>query len=111
MELRALQDNLPVLCVQLGERVQVLQGPLSDEVVRVGDEGHEDVHCRLERDAVEILDDQVLEEAARGAVEQPLEAARVQVLQLLRVVVDSTAALGVHEDHVVPHRVHLELTR
>ena len=65
MELWTLQNDLPILGVKLRESVQILQGPLSDQVVRVGDEGHEDVQRGLECNLVVVVNDQVLEKAVR----------------------------------------------
>ena len=63
MELWTLQNDLPILRVKLRQSVQILQSPLSDQVVRVGDEGHEDVQRGLECNLVVIVNDQVLEKA------------------------------------------------
>ena len=61
MELGAGKDYLAVLCIELGQCMQVLQCSLSHQVVRVRDKGHQDMQGRLESDLVVIVDDQSLE--------------------------------------------------
>jgi hypothetical protein len=83
VELRVLEQDLSVLVVQLGEHEHVLQGPLAHEVARVGDNGHEHLHCRLEGDVVIVVNHDRLGKANWTALQSPFEATRVQVLQLL----------------------------
>ena len=57
MELGTRQDNLTVLSIQLGQSVQILEGPLSHEIVGIRDESHQDVKSRWERNLVVVVDD------------------------------------------------------
>ena len=61
MELRSSQYDTAILWVKLGQCVQVLESSLTDHVVRVADESHQDVQGRLKRDLIVVIDDQSLE--------------------------------------------------
>ena len=95
VELGAGQDDLAVRGIQLRQGMEVLESPLPDQVVGVGDQCHQDVQRWLESDLVVVIDDQILEKSTGRAVEQPLEAAGVQVLELLSIIIDSAGVLGV----------------
>ena len=62
MQFRTSEDDLPVLLVKLGQGVQVLQSTLSHQVVRVADQGHQNLQRWFKGDLVVVIDDQGLEE-------------------------------------------------
>lgn len=105
MQFRASEDDLPVLLVKLGQGVQVLQSTLSHQVVRVADQGHQNLQRWFKGDLVVVIDDQGLEEVVGRAVEHPLEAGGVQVLELLGVVIDPVFSFD--EEHPVTDCVDL----
>jgi len=76
-DLLALVLVLKTVAVPLSQHEQVLKCTLPDHIVRIRNEGHQDLQGRLERDLVVVVDHQVLEEARRLSIQQPFKTAGV----------------------------------
>lgn len=85
--------------------MEVLERTLSDQVVRVAYKSHEDLQCRLKRDLVIVVNDQRLEQVVWRAIKHPLEAASVQVFELLSVVIDLVICC-IGEEHLITNTMH-----
>ena len=90
-------DLHPVARVHVRQHLEVGQRLLPDSVVRVGHQGQQQLDGRLVAHLVALIDDDALIQGGRRPGDDPLQAARVQVLHLLQVELLVVADEGLFE--------------
>ena len=96
-----LQQDLSILWIQLGKRVEVLKSTLSHKVIRVSHQRHKDLKHWLESDLIVVVYHQIFEKTARRSVEQPFQAAGIEVLKLQSVIIYTLAKYHIARAYVL----------
>ena len=74
---------MPILSVPLGQHVEIEQGSLPQEIIRLSDEVHEELQGGRVLDLVIIINHQLRIQAWHWSTQDPLQAAGIQIAQLL----------------------------
>lgn len=74
---------MPILSVPLSQHVEIEQGSLPQEIIRLSHEVHEELEGSWVLDLVIIINHQLRIQARNWSTQDPLQAAGVQIAQLL----------------------------
>jgi hypothetical protein len=74
---------MPILGVPLGQHVEIEEGSLPQEIIRLSDEVHEELKGGRVLDLVIIINHQLRIQAWHWPTQDPLQAAGIQIAQLL----------------------------